>query len=79
MSARLLVPTRLLRTAMRECKYDVPALKAVFSTASFETVALRLLDLDQPCAIAIVDDGVVATRRGNGVPVSRCSKLAVPS
>ena len=69
--ARLLVPTKLLRVAMRECRYDVPALKAAFTTASFETVALRLLDLDQPCVIAIVDDGVVATRRGNTVPATK--------
>lgn len=69
--ARLLVPTRLLRSALRQCKYDVPALKAVFATASFETVAHRLLDLDGPCVIAIVDDGVVASRRGNAAPVTR--------
>lgn len=68
---RVLVPTRLLRAALRECKYDVPALKAVFSTASMEAVALRLLDLDAPCVIAVVDDGVVATRRGNQAAVPR--------
>jgi predicted transcriptional regulator len=63
--ARLLVPTRMFRTALRACKCDVPALHEVFATAAFETVALRLLDLDQPCVLAIVDDGVVAVRRGN--------------
>jgi predicted transcriptional regulator len=73
-AARLLVPTRMLRTALRECKYDVPALHAVFSTAGFETVALRLLDLDTPCAIAIVDDGVVAVHRANQFQVTK--KLA---
>src|SRR5439155_12467881 len=52
-AARLLVPGRMLRAALRECKYDVPALHAVFSTATFEVVALRLLDLDGPCAIAV--------------------------
>ena len=62
---RLLVPTRMFRTAQRECKSDVPALHAAFRTATFETVALRLLDLDQPCVMSVVDDGVVATRRGN--------------
>lgn len=69
--ARVLVPTRLLRSALRQTKYDLPALQKVFTTASFETLALRLLDLDDPCVIAIVDDGVVATRRGNGAPVTR--------
>jgi predicted transcriptional regulator len=70
-AARLLVPTRLLKTAQRECKYDVAALKDRFRTATVEAVALRLLDLDQPCVIAIVDDGVVATRRGNTAAVSK--------
>ena len=63
--ARLLIPTRMLRSAANRCKYDVLALKAAFATATTEAVALRLLDLDEPCVIAIVDDGVVATRRGN--------------
>src|SRR5947208_17058630 len=55
LASRILVPARLLRAALRNCKYDVPALHEAFATASFETVALRLLDLDQPCVIAIVD------------------------
>lgn len=62
---RILIPTRLLRSALRDHKYDVPALAKVFRTASTEMVALRLLDLDSPCVISIIDDGVVATRRGN--------------
>ncbi|QJW97954.1 hypothetical protein [Frigoriglobus tundricola] len=68
---RVLVPPRMLRAALRECKCDVPALHKVFSTASMEMVAARLLDLDQPCVIAVVDDGVVASRRGNRFPASR--------
>ncbi|MDB5305898.1 MAG: hypothetical protein JWO38_100 [Gemmataceae bacterium] len=76
LAARLLVPTRMLRSAMRNCKYEVPALKAVFATATFEMIALRLLDLDDPCVIAIVDDGVVASRRGNTAPAVR--KLTPP-
>ena len=68
---RVLIPTRLLRAALRECKYDVPALKKVFVTATTEAVALRLLDLDEPCVISIVDDGVVAARRSNRVSVTR--------
>ena len=69
--ARLLVPSRMLRTAQRACKSDVAALKEVFSTASMETIALRLLDLDQPCVVSVVDDGVVAVRRGNALPVNK--------
>lgn len=69
--ARILVPSKLLRVALRQCKYDVPALKEVFATASFEAVALRLLDLDSPAVIAIVDDGVVAVRRSNLMPATK--------
>ena len=68
---RVLIPGRLLRSALRDCKYDIPALKAVFSTASMEMISLRLLDLDDPCVIAVVDDGVVASRRGNQYSVGR--------
>lgn len=62
---RILIPTRMLRAALRDCKYDVPALRDVFGSVTPEAVALRLLDLDSPCVIAIVDDGVVAVRRSN--------------
>jgi len=68
---RILIPTRLLRVALKECKYDILALKKVFATATTEAVALRLLDLDESCIIAILDDGVVATRRGNRVPAGK--------
>jgi hypothetical protein len=71
LAVRILVPTRLLRSALREHKYDVPALHQAFRTAKMEAVALRLLDLDSPCVIAVVDDGVVAVRRSNGAPADR--------
>ncbi|MBN9523386.1 ImmA/IrrE family metallo-endopeptidase [bacterium] len=71
LAARVLVPTRMLRTALRQHKYDVPALHSQFRTARMEAVALRLLDLDSPCVIAVVDDGVVAVRKGNGPPADR--------
>jgi predicted transcriptional regulator len=64
-AARLLVPTKMFRAALRECKYDVPALKGVFKTATFEACGFRLLDLDQPCVVSVIDDGIVAVRRGN--------------
>jgi hypothetical protein len=68
---RILIPTRLLRAALKECKFDVPALKDRFVTATTEAVALRLLDLDEPCVITIVDDGVVAVRKANQFAVTR--------
>jgi predicted transcriptional regulator len=75
-AGRVLVPTKLLRAALRECRYDLPALKERFATATTEAVALRLLDLDEPCVISIVDDGIVATRRGNRSPAGK--KLEPP-
>ena len=39
------------------------ALKELFPTASMEVIALRLLDLDQPCVVSVLDDGVVASER----------------
>jgi predicted transcriptional regulator len=68
---RVLIPTRAFRAALRECRYDVFALKRIFATASMEMIALRFLDLDETCVVSIVDDGVVATRRGNRVAVSK--------
>jgi predicted transcriptional regulator len=68
---RILVPTKLLRAALKEHKYDIPALHATFATATMEAVALRLLDFDTPCAITVVDDGVVAVRRANQFAVSK--------
>lgn len=70
-AGRLLVPTRQLRSALRSCKYDLIALKQRFLSAGMEMIAHRLLDLDEPCVIAIVDDGVVASRRGNASAVSK--------
>jgi predicted transcriptional regulator len=63
--ARLLVPNKILRAALKECRYDLLALKKLFTTATMETIALRLLDLDEACAISIVDDGIVTMRRAN--------------
>ena len=68
---RLLVPTKLLRGELRSCGFDVLALQRRFHTASIELVAQRLLDLDDPCAITIADDGIVAFRRANRFPVNR--------
>lgn len=69
--ARVLIPGKMLRAALRDCKYDVPELHARFSTASMEAVAGRLLDLDGFCVISVVDDGVVASRRCNRYPAGR--------
>jgi hypothetical protein len=70
-AVRILIPTRLLRAALRECKYDVPALQQQFATVNMEAVAMRLIDLEETCVITVVDDGSVASRRSNRVAVTR--------
>lgn len=75
-AARVLIPTRLLKAALRECKYDVVALQAKFETVNMETVAMRLLDLDEACVITVVDDRVVTSRRANRFAVTRELKAA---
>jgi hypothetical protein len=76
---RVLAPTKLLRRALRECRYDLAALKQSFSTAGMEVLALRLLDLDEPCVISVVDDGIVSMRRGNRNPVGKKLEAAEQS
>lgn len=68
---RVLIPNKLLRPALKSCRYDIAALHRVFPTSTFEMVALRLLDLEETCVIAVVDDGVVSLRRGNRFAVSK--------
>jgi hypothetical protein len=62
---RLLLPTRWFATAARKGSNDLFRLREVFADTPYEWIALRLLDLEDPCAIAIVDDGSVNTRRSN--------------
>lgn len=62
---RLLLPTRWFATAARRGNSDLLRLRETFPDVAFELIALRLLDLDDPCVIAIVDDGSVGLRRSN--------------
>jgi hypothetical protein len=73
---RLLVPTAWLKEAARACGHDLLELKECFRTASHEVIAWRLLDLDEPCVITIVDNDEVTRRRSNAWPVRR--QLAAP-
>lgn len=69
---RLLLPTRRFATEARKAGYDLFALKAIFGTASFETIAWRLLDVDDEASVvAIVDDVSVTARRGNRFSVTK--------
>jgi predicted transcriptional regulator len=64
-SPRILLPTRWFEREAPRQAYDVWRLKDVFKTAGYEMIAARLLDLEEPCIIAIVDDGEVGGRRSN--------------
>ena len=59
---RLLLPTRWYAADARKAGYDLAELKARYPTADWLTLGFRLLDLDEPCVIAVVDDGSVAAR-----------------
>jgi hypothetical protein len=64
-AARLLLPTSWLTSEARSNGHDLLALADVFRTAGHELIAWRLLDLDSPCAITIIDNGRVEKRRAN--------------
>ena len=60
---RLLLPGRWFSGDAGRAGYDLFQIKERYTTVGYEMIALRLLDLDEPCIIAIVDDdGTVAAR-----------------
>jgi hypothetical protein len=73
---RLLAPTPWLADEGRACGWDLFALKQRFATASHERLALRLLDLDEPCVISVIDNGHVSKRRSNAFRVNK--QLSAP-
>jgi predicted transcriptional regulator len=68
---RLLLPTRWFERDARRAGYDLFEIKERYSTAGYELIAARLLDFEEPCVIAVVDDGVVSSRRGNRAPATK--------
>ncbi len=68
---RLLVPTRWFADSAAERSHDVLALKEVYTTASHEVVAWRLLDLPDPCVMTIFDNNVIHRRRSNAWLIRR--------
>ena len=67
----LLVPTRWFQTDAPSMSYDLLALKDRYRTASHEVLALRMLDLPEPCVISIIDNDHVYRRRSNAWQVQR--------
>lgn len=64
-ASRLLLPSRWFDDDARRCHGDLPTLKEIYRTASHESIAWRLLDLDDSTVITICDQGNVSARRGN--------------
>jgi Zn-dependent peptidase ImmA (M78 family) len=62
---QLLVPTCWFAEDAPGHDYDLPKLKKRYSTASHEVIALRLLDLPEPCIITVVDNDHIHRRRSN--------------
>ncbi len=68
---RLLLPTRRFDAANRKASGDLFRLKEQFPTAGHLLIALRQLDFEEPCVIAVVDDGTVALRKSNCAQVNK--------
>src|SRR5262249_46183731 len=68
---RLLVPQAWLVGEARACGCDLLEMKARFSTASHEAIAWRLLDLDQPGIVTVIDNDRVTRRRANSGNVGK--------
>lgn len=68
---RLLMPTRWFDMAARRASLDILRIKETFPNVTMEMIGLRLLDLEDPSVIAIVDDGVVSIRRSNMMSVNK--------
>jgi Zn-dependent peptidase ImmA (M78 family) len=68
---RFLVPARWFAADAPAADYNVLQLKERYRTASHEVIALRLLDLPEPCIVTIVDNDHIHRRRSNAWPVRR--------
>jgi Zn-dependent peptidase ImmA (M78 family) len=73
---RLLVPAAALAEQAPACDYDLLELKKIFSTASHEIIAFRLLDLPEPCIITVIDNDHIHRRRSNAWRVRK--ELSAP-
>jgi hypothetical protein len=68
---RLLVPTSWFRSDAPENGYDLLALKERYRTASHELLAWRMIELPDPCIVAIIDNDRVHRRRSGAWRVNR--------
>lgn len=68
---RILLPTCWFEKDSRKLGYDLLALKALYSTAGHEMIALRWLDFEEPCLVTVIDNEDVTARRSNRAQVTR--------
>ncbi len=73
---RLLLPSCWFADDAVSLNYHVLKLKRRYRTSSHEVIAVRLLDLPDPCVMTIIDNDVVTKRRSSGPRISR--KLTEP-
>ncbi len=66
-----LVPTCWFRSDAPDCDYDLLELKKRYRTSSHEVIALRFLDLPEPCVVTVIDNDHVSRRKSNAYPLRR--------
>jgi hypothetical protein len=71
-TSRLLLPTCWFAADARRAAFNLAELKERWPGTGWETLAWRLLDVDdEPAVIAVIDDGSVSARRSNRFPATR--------
>lgn len=61
----LLTPLPFFLADATEVQFDLFKLKEIYHTASYEVIALRMLDAETPCLISIFDNGRMTRRLTN--------------
>lgn len=68
---RLLVPTCWFNEDAKTHEYDLLELKKRYATSSHEVIALRFLDLAEPCIVTVLDNEHITRRRSNAWPTRK--------
>ena len=68
---RLLAPTVWFKEDAKAVAYDLLELKKRYHTSSHEVLAMRFLDLPDPCIITILDNERITRRRSNAWPTRK--------
>ncbi len=76
LAPRLLLPGSTFFAEAESVHESLFLLKETFSTASYELIAMRLLDRPIPGCVTVVDQGRITKRRATG---STCSRDFLPS